>query len=223
MLKSELSGLSSVLPKIFGYYIVQAGGPVGLLSASSIHNHIILNPPASTLYGNLSAIKCNLDELPFLPESVDTMVLFHTLEFSKNPKAVLHEAYSAIINDGYLIILGFNPRSLWGVSKWLRRKKDSIWSGNWINPGKLRHWLTNLGFHVGDYQTCYFRPSSRKTEKLLFMEGLGQILWPYCGASYMFVAHKTATIITPVGPLKHLINHHKMPGVLPKPAPRATR
>jgi len=217
--------LSTILPNIFGYYIAQAGEPTGsnkVLSASNIHNHIIINPSAP-LASNLLAIQCKLDELPFLPESIDAIVLFHILEFYKNPKVILRETYDALINGGYLIILGFNPRSLWGITKFLKRTKNSIWNSNWISPNKMRHWLINTGFSVGDYQTFYFRPPNENTEKMLFMEGVGQIFWPYCGASYMFIAHKTTTIATPVNELKSLVNNQKMAEALPKPTSRATQ
>lgn len=222
MLKSEIAGLSNILPKIFGYYIAQIGGPTGdngILSTSKIHNHIIINPSTVLSHG-LLAVQCNLDELPFLPESIDAIVLFHALEISKNPKAVLKEAYNSLINGGYLIILGFNPRSLWGINKFLQHAKGEIWSGDWIPTNKLRHWLVQLGFCVGDYQTFYFRPPHKNPEKMLFLEGIGQIFWPYSGASYMFVAHKTSTIVTPINAHKSRISHQELAKALPKPTSR---
>ncbi len=223
-----MTGLSSVLPKIFGYYIVQAGGPYdktsGLLNSSCIHNHIVLNPtPSSPLPQDLIAMQCELDELPFLPESIDAIVLFHILEFSKNPKKILQEAYNTIINGGHLVILGFNPHSLWGISRWFKREKNSIWDSNWLNPNKLTHWLTKVGFQVGDYQTVYFRPPRKDTEKMLFIEGIGQILWPYCGASYMFVAHKTSAEVKPISELKHIVPQHQIDKSLPKPTSRVAQ
>ncbi len=148
------------------------------------------------------------------------MLLFHILEFAKKPQEIIKEAYDAIIKGGSLIVLGFNPQSLWGLSRLLRHRKTSIWSGSWISPNKLRHWLVNAGFQVGDYQTFYFRPPTKKTERMLFMEGIGQIFWPYCGASYMFVAHKTTEIVASIGPLKHVVNHPKIAAGLAKPTSR---
>jgi SAM-dependent methyltransferase len=228
LLSAETKALASVLPKIFGYYIVQAGGPVdsenALLTASSIQNQIILNSTAKLSFSdNLSSIECKLNELPFLPESIDAILLFHVLEFSTNTHEMLKEAYEALIKGGHLIIIGFNPHSMWGVSRFFKREKNSIWDANWLSPKKLRRRLNDVGFQVGDYQTFYFRPPTRKPKKMLFIEGLGQMLWPYCGASYMFVARKTSTELTPIKGVKRLMLPPKIAESLPKPTSRVTQ
>lgn len=208
LLEAELAGLACVLPETFGYYIAAAGDPTDkktLLATSSIHNHIIINPEnISQLTNNTLPIKCNLEELPFLSESLDAMVLFHILDFSPKPNIIIKECYNALINGGSLIIMGFNPYSLFGITKLLKHSKKDIWQGNWISPRSLQNLLLKIGFDVKDYQTFYFRPPSKNTKKLLFMEGIGGLFWPYCGASYMLVAKKTATILTPVGKLNSL-------------------
>ena len=216
LLKAELSGLTSVLPQIFGYYIVQIGGPnySELLAASPIHNHILVNqePASSDVY----QIKCQLEELPFLPESIDVVVLFHLLEFSPQPMTILQEIYTALIPNGYVIIFGFNPYSLWSLTS----NKDAPWSGSWLSPKHIRQYLAKIGFTIGDYKTFYFRPPSNNTEKFLALEGLGQIFWPYNGASYMFVAQKTISGLTPIKPLASLQKHANSSKALPKPTAR---
>lgn len=200
LLKSELAALAMVLPKIFGYYIVQIGGPIGgegVLATSKIHNRIIVNPMPTSM-DNLMAIQCNQDELPFLPESLDACVLFHTLEFAPHPKTILQETYDSLINGGHLVILGFNPYSLWGITKFFKRTKKDIWGGNWISPRKLNAWLSAIGFSTYDYQTFYFCPPIENPKKMLFLEEMGSILWPYGGASYILIAHKVAAAITPI-------------------------
>ena len=221
LLQSELGGLASVLPQIFGYYIMQIGGPINndeVLATSHIHNHIIVNPNALSPSNDSLAVQCQLDELPFLPDSIDAAVLFHVLEFAQNPKAILKEIYTALIPNGYAIIFGFNPCSLWGMASLWQKQKEVPWFGNWISPGHMRHLLDEIGFSIGDYKTFYFRPPSTNPEQLLFMEGLGQIFWPYCGASYMLVAQKTLTTLTPIRPLFSLVKYFKAAKALPKPA-----
>jgi SAM-dependent methyltransferase len=222
LLTYELIGLSNILPQLFGYYIVQIGGPTknaDPLHSSSIHNRIIINPADKST----TSIQCNLDELPFLPESIDAILLFHILEFVKSPHTILKEVYNSIINGGHLVIFGFNPQSLWGITKIFKHPKRNIWNGHWLNPKKLRHSLLKIGFSVGDYQIFYFRPPNTNTKKMLFMEGLGQIFWPYCGASYMLVAKKTSTIITPLKKLGPLVRETVLVKRLPKPSGRVTQ
>ncbi|EKE01115.1 MAG: generic methyl-transferase [uncultured bacterium] len=226
LLKAELVGLADVLPQIFGYYIAQIGGPTDnneILAASRINNRIIVNPySAAPINGSLT-VQCQLDELPFLPESIDAFVLFHILESASNPKAILKEIYTSLMPNGYVIIFGFNPYSLWGLTSPWKKTNKAPWSGNWIGPGHMRKWLSKIGFSIGDYKTFYFRPPNNNPEKLLFMEGLGQIFWPYCGASYMIVAQKTVAPLTPIRPLLSLAKYFKTAKALPKPTTRTSQ
>ncbi|MBU0743818.1 MAG: methyltransferase domain-containing protein [Gammaproteobacteria bacterium] len=222
MLAAELTGLASVLPTIFGYYIVQIGGPTTnnvILGSSKINNKIVLNPIKEPIDG-LIPIRCDLEELPFMRETIDAVVLFHTLEFAENPKLILKEIYDSLINGGYLIILGPNPKSLWGITKIFKRSKENIWGGHWFSPVKLRHWLHDIGFSVGDYQTFYFRPAIKNTKKMIFLEVLGQIFWPYCGASYMIMSQKKSTVMTPIKELRSAIKRPRFVKGFAKPISR---
>lgn len=226
LLKSELVGLTDILPQIFGYYIMQMGSPTNnskILKTSPIHNRIIADPDTISNPSNGSLmIQCQPDELPFLPESIDAIVLFHILEFAKNPKAILKEIYTTLMPNGYVIIFGFNPYSLWGMAHLWTKTKETPWLGNWISPGHLRQWLSKIGFHIGDYKTFYFRPSGNNSEKLLFLEGIGQIFWPYWGASYMFVAQKTVIGLTPIKPFS-FTKYFKTVRALPKTTSNTTQ
>lgn len=227
LLKSELAGLASVLPLTVGYYMAQIDGPPlddAILATSPIHNYIMVNPENKHLPNDQLAVQCNINELPFVPESIDAIVMLHTLEFSKNPKLILKEVYDSLIKGGYVIIFSFNPHSLWGLAKtWKNLHKKEIWQGNWFTPEKLQHWLLEAGFSVGDYQTFYFRPPTENTGKMLFLEGMGQLFWPYCGASCMYVAQKKSLLMTPIGKLKSFIRNSIAAKVLLKPASRATQ
>src|SRR5690606_4575216 len=63
--------------------------------------------------------------LPLASQSVDLLVLPHTLEYADDPHAVLREAERVLIHEGRLIIAGFNPWSLWGARHRLGR-------GHWL-------------------------------------------------------------------------------------------
>ena len=169
-----------------------------ILSSSPIHNKIIINPDDLPISDDILPVQCEIIDLPFLPESIDAVVMLHILEFTKNPKVILREVYDALIPGGYVIILGFNPHSLWGITKFFKRIKTDIWHGNWLNSRRLRRWLFDMGFDLENHQTFYFHPPCENAKKIAIIEEIGQIFWPCCGASYMMLAKKTSMVVTPI-------------------------
>ncbi len=55
--------------------------------------------------------------LPFADKSVDVCLLAHTLPWCTDPHRLLREADRVLIDDGWLVISGFNPLSLMGLRK----------------------------------------------------------------------------------------------------------
>lgn len=55
--------------------------------------------------------------LPFADKSVDVCLLAHTLPWCTDPHRLLREADRVLIDDGWLVISGFNPISLMGLRK----------------------------------------------------------------------------------------------------------
>src|SRR5581483_1674717 len=105
--------LRRVLPDIFGRHILQIGnwgrGQRLLGTADTLHRAVL---------GTVSELDAQSlvkpEQLPVMSHSVDAVLLPHTLEFTQLPHNVLRET-SRILNDrGRLLILGFNPWSLWG-------------------------------------------------------------------------------------------------------------
>jgi SAM-dependent methyltransferase len=202
LLAAEKIGLDNTLQMLFGYYLLQLGGPneESFLQASRIHTKILLGPeiPLTT---SQNWIQANYRELPFLPDSLDTVIIFHLLEFANNPKEILNEVAHALLPNGSALIFCFNPFSLWGLARRFKNRKLPPWNGKFIRPSHLRHWLKEVGLHAGDYSTSYFRPpleSEQISKKLLFLEPVSQMFLPYFGGSYMFVAKKTVATMTPV-------------------------
>lgn len=203
IVKSEINGLKNIIPEIFGYFFLQLGGTASLnyLAETLVHNLIHLGPEEMTTPLN-NFIQGNYHELPFANSSIDASLMAHILEFSKNPRAILEEIHDALVPEGKLIIICFNPHSLWGIYKWLLGKSHIFpWQGNYLSPRQLQKLLINTGFAVGDYKSVGFRPplqNKKLFQRLAFFETLGAIFWPYLGASYIYVAKKTAITLTPV-------------------------
>jgi SAM-dependent methyltransferase len=90
------------------------------------------------------------DALPLPSDTIDVVVLHHALDFSDRPHAVLAEAARVLRPGGRLILVGFNPYSRFGVTKWLASPwcEASVWRHNSLRRARLKDWLALLGFGV---------------------------------------------------------------------------
>jgi SAM-dependent methyltransferase len=142
--------------------------------------------------------------LPIQSDSVDVVVLPHTLEFADSPHAVLREVERILIPEGHVIILAFNPWSLWSfwrlASGW---RGEAPWCGTFISMTRLRDWLTLLGLEAGESQGYFFQPPIRRDgvlERLRWLDRLCMKAIPVFGASNIIVAQKRVVTLTPIRP-----------------------
>lgn len=214
LLHAETKELNNIISKIFGYYLLQLGGPNDgnkYLKTSLVHHHIRLVPvlPQTKSTDDVYTIQGNYEELPFINNSIDVAVLLHSLELSDDPQLILKALYDALIPGGHLVISTFNPNSLWGITHAWKNHNRLPWSGKFIAPKLIKQWLTDLGFTISVYKTIYFRPPiENKTwlKKISFIETLGRIFLPFFGGSCIYVAHKTVATITPIA---YKSSHHQ--------------
>jgi SAM-dependent methyltransferase len=185
MLAEESAALEQILPHLFGYHLLQIGevGYGRLFAGSRIPHRCLLAPrplPAAHLQASPEA-------LPFASDSVDLVLLPHLLEFERNPHQILREVERILIGDGHVLILGFNPFSLWGLRRWLAGG-GRPWAGRSLSATRIKDWLKLLDFELVTQQTLCFSPSFQP--RLLDLERLGRRVWPYFGAIYLLVAQK---------------------------------
>lgn len=206
---------SAVLPDLFGYHFVQVGQTVDqgaeLADFSRISHRVIVDVDGQeTSRGSL--VSC-ADALPLLANSVDVLVLPHTLEFCPNPQGILREAERVLIGEGHLLILGFNPWSLYGLCRQaLAWRGGAPWSGHFFSPHRLRDWLGVLGLVVERVMRVSFRPPLHHAawhRRLEIMERLGGHFWPACGNAYGILACKRVMVARPVR--LHLRRQRRMP------------
>lgn len=192
---AEKQELDDILPCLHGYHLVQLSeeGLYSYMSASLISHRILVHPFASTAT-HKSKVKANCDELPFKSDSVDVVILPHTLEQARNPHEILREVHRILIPEGYIVITGFNPVSCWGL--WYSYKKLTgkiSKSGHLLTYNRLRDWLKLLNFQVTGGKRFYFLPpvSNRKIlKKMNKFEKIGEKYWPFLGGAYSVVAVK---------------------------------
>ncbi|MGH8377754.1 MAG: class I SAM-dependent methyltransferase [Gammaproteobacteria bacterium] len=194
LLRQERTVLAEALPTIFGYFLVQAGawGPTGsLLQTSPIRAQFVFSSDKH------SGVQLRADPgyMPFAGDSVDALLLPHTLERSKDPHQVLREAERVLTGEGHLIVLGFHPWGLWA----LRKQFDGSvpWSGQYVRVGRMREWLTVLGFETVRVRHYLFRPpfQRRLLVRSAFMD---RMRWRISAGAYMLVARKRVFAMTPL-------------------------
>ena len=205
LLDAERKMLQSLLPRYFGYHLLQIGGPehYDLLESSLINHHVRLSDEFAPGFSG-SSVQSELTALPFLPNSVDLILMPHTLDRLADAPALLKEAYDVLIPEGHIIILGYNAVSLWRLAKLWRGNKDALlqraqFHGAW----QVRRWLSQAGFQIDFHKSVAHRPpiaSDAILQRLLFLEPMGQLLWPNLGAVHVIVARKKVVSLTAIRP-----------------------
>jgi len=180
--------LDDCVADIFGFNALQIGMPQrDLLRANRI--------PLRQHAGDAGAVDvlCELTALPFSSHSTDLVVLPHVLEFSNDPHQILREVERILIPEGQVVIVGFNPMSLWGIRRRIDRSGDFPWNGSYLTLTRLRDWLQLLGFEV-DRGTlgCYAPPFEQQKwlQRWHFIESAGQRWWKFAGGVYVLRAIK---------------------------------
>ena len=90
-------------------------------------------------------------QLPLASDSIDLVVLPHTLDLCADPRRLLREVERVLIPEGRLITVNFNPWSLWGLQRLLRRpfgREEVPWAGNFVGYVRLSDWLSLLGMEI---------------------------------------------------------------------------
>ena len=103
--------------------------------------------------------------------------------------------------EGEIIILGFNPASLWGLKKYLTRTKNSPWNGNFISPSKIIGWLKLADFQLMHEDMLFFRPPVSEEKifnKLRFLEWVGRKCYLPFGGIYILTAKAKVIPLTPI-------------------------
>ncbi len=241
VLAIEKQILSHILPTRFGYHVLFNGvGPaVELLESSPIRHKVCVSPTFNKQA--VSLLCASTTALPLENNSVDLIVLHHSLDYEQNPHGVLREMSRILIPGGSLVLVGFNPWSLWGGWKALRVNKPfkhkhtvdakisaAPWNARFISPYRLTDWLALLEMEVDGCESGFYYPPIGRlggyVSKMLHKKGwrgLDERHWgsrlkskilAQRGAIYVMAAKKMTTCMTPVKP-KLKIRRQRVMGV----------
>jgi SAM-dependent methyltransferase len=198
----EFSALGEQLPGLFGYHLMVIDPPweCCTLTDSRIPHHIVqsVTPDPQCRPGVIG----HTDAWPVLTDTVDAIILPHTLEMTSEPHQVLREADRSLIPDGHLIIMGFNPRSLWGLRGALSRRSPKMpWGSRFISMARIKDWLSLLGFDTLHSRYLFHRPPLQNTgmlDRLEFLEPASEHGRMLLAGAYILVARKRTVIMTPL-------------------------
>lgn len=225
----EQARLDAIVSNLFGYHAVQLGWPAlqGLRCNRMSHRWLVTDghgdlglaglvpeplddvaifPPAPLPLSVLA----EYEALPFPSNSLDLVVLPHTLELAADPHETLREVERVLMPEGRVVIIGFNPASLWGAYK---AGTDVATRLGWMQPSvpggteligwrRLRDWLRLLGFeHEGGQFGCWRPPlaSSSWLDRTAWLDRAGPRWWPVLGSAYVMVAVKRVKSMRLVG------------------------
>jgi SAM-dependent methyltransferase len=241
LLDWEQRHLDPVVVDLFGFHAVQLGLPeLDALSANRMPHRWLATDVAgpqnssgpTPTPGRAVALHCDFDALPFDTQSLDLVVLPHALELTRDPHLALREVERVLVPEGRVVIVGFNPASLWGLRQRLGRVRRRLWrrdrnlflpeAGEFIGFRRLRDWLRLLSFEVeaGRFG-CYLPPvrSEQWLARFQWMERTGERWWPVFGAVYFIVGVKRVRGMRLVG----LIREQQPVPVAAAAAPAAVR
>lgn len=227
LLAWEQAQIDIQVADVFGFHAVQLGLPeLDALQANRMpHRWLVQTVPSNGTHGAMAhpsadvtgepvpasagtravMLACDSDALPFATHSLDLIVLPHTLEFARDPHHTLREVERVLVPEGRVIVVGFNPRSLWGVRQWGGRWARRVGAvrdgselflpraGEFIAPRRLRDWLRLLSFEVDRGSFGCYRPplhSDNWLQRCAWMDRAGDRWWPVLGAVYMVSAVK---------------------------------
>lgn len=208
LVQHEKKIMDKYLPDLFGYFLLQCGCPE--IRAEKTAGNWYKNSRVSSCYcidydvNQGVSCQAHLSQLPMKSDSLDIVILPHVLEFSSEPHQVLREVERVLIAEGHVVILGFNPWSLWNVFRIFHLwNKPAPWNAHFLAASRVMDWLALLGFDVVQRQGYFYQPpiqNNNITRKLGFLDKIGQRFWSNLGAGYVLVARKRVETLTPIRP-----------------------
>lgn len=214
LLEWEQRHVDAAVADVFGFHALQLGLPEldALRGNRMPHRWLAVDVPHRSPGLNLAkphshsavALNCDFDALPFDSQSLDLVVLPHALELARDPHLTLREVERVLMPEGRVVIIGFNPNSLWGMRQQTGQARRLLGLGlgtsmflprerEVLAYRRLRDWLRLLSFEVETGRFGCYRPPMR-SEKWLnrfeCMETVGERWWPVFGAVYALTAVK---------------------------------
>lgn len=195
----EQAVVATLLDTVFGEHLVQIGQwhtPETFLAHARTQKKTLIDWRA----GTAADVLMQPNRLAFAPDSVDAVILPHTLELVPSPHALLREVGRILRADGHLIVLSFEANGLWGIRNLMSRHGYPFAQNQLIRERRLRDWLELLSFAVGPAQHfCHTLPVTRLAYFGRAPEEYRAARWmPFLRAGTCVHAQKRVLPLTPV-------------------------
>jgi len=222
MLDSQRRLLEPVLGRIFGYHVLQLSySPEVNMLNDCIAGHCFTFAPAWRK--GVQHTVADIESLPLASDSMDAVLIHHALDFTADSHRLVREASRVLRPGGRMIILGFNPWSLWGLSKVLRWRSPPPWNARFITKSRLNDWLSLLDFQMERLEHGGYLPPLKHTGLLAYAPDFDRWLGRWgnpTGGFYMMTALKQRV---PLIPAKTHWSKPLTAGVIGQPLPDTGR
>ena len=182
LLDDERAAVDVCLRGLFAPLAVQISGAGSLLIHSKSAHRLWIVANESLGDRQTPTLVARPSELPLASDSVDVVVLHHTLDVTRHPHSVLREAIRVLRPGGTILVVGFDPL---GALRWSKAPLGRrIWPGLGLSLKRLSDWLGLLA--------C----PPQRSQRLGYPEvapWLRSRQWPG-NSSYLLVARKQRVI-----------------------------
>jgi SAM-dependent methyltransferase len=142
----------------------------------------------------------DLTRLAIPSDSIDAVLLPHTLEITDSPHALLREVDRVLRADGHLVTLSFKPVGFWGLRHILSPQGYPPGKRRMIDERRLRDWLELLSYDIGPRRRyCHSLPVASLGRFGRLPEDSWLARWlPALSAGYLLKARKCVYPLTPI-------------------------
>jgi len=198
-LANEQRLMRRALERVFGEQLLQIG-------SWGAHNSFLryARTQRRTLVDWRPGVQADLisdpEQLAVTSDSVDAVVLPHTLERASSPHALLREVDRVLRPDGHLIVLSFASAGFWGLRHLLSARGYPEGRERVIREGRLRDWLELLSFDVpAATRYCHTLPFETFSQLRFLPREEGAQRWlPFVSGGYLLRAQKRVHPLTPI-------------------------
>ena len=200
LIEQERAIVERSLECAFGLHCLQVGSwgaPETFLSLARTRQTALI----ACSGGAGAALVAEPSALALQSDSVDVMLLPHTLEFASEPHEVLREVARVLTGEGELFVLGFEPLGGWSLRNRFTRGGFPPGIARMIAAQRLADWLKLTGFEVGTTERFLYVPplaSLRSGRAAGLFERIGRRAWPRLSGAYLLRARKRVYSMTPV-------------------------
>ena len=201
VLMTEIGMLDQLLPGMFGYHLVQFSVQGQELHGSSVIQNKFC---VSCVKPDIKGVVASPISIPLSNDSVDVVLLHHLLDYTNSPQDVLSEVSRITLPMGRVIVIGFNPFSIWGIWGALARYRGNApWNGRLNWPSRLMDDLNLLNFKIDRAQYAIYGPplAGWPGDVSDYSKGVSRRLSLPIGSVYLIVAQKHVGSIRPVRPI----------------------